>query len=456
MTAMPNSLRGQAPIVVIILAGLLATCGWLLNAQTAGPEGPIKTEIRKENGRFRLYRGGQPYYIKGVVYVGDRGGLFPMKDLVAHGANSIRSSGSVATLDEAHRLGLSVLVNLRMRTEKVDNFDYSDEKAVREQFEAIKQRVLQLKDHPAVLAWAIGNELSVFDYTNKRVWNAVNDVARFIHEVDPNHPTLTVLGDGSINRGDTVDVRELAPDLDMLGINYYRGVETVPDKIRKYGWDKPYIVTEWGPSGWWQVPRTKWDARIEETSTEKAERYFERYESVMGKDQEMCLGSYVFIWGQRHEHTHTWFGMHLPTGERTEAVNVMQYFWTGKWPANRAPRLEDLRIDSRAARDSVYLKPGSEHKAVIRADDPEKDPLTFHWDIRQEVARPEAYAGRGEKPAEPMPELIVKAEGPELIFKAPAQEGAYRVFVYVTDGNGNGATANIPFYVSTDVADDRQ
>jgi len=82
------------------------------------------------NGRFRLYRGGQPYHIKGVVYTGDRGGRFPLKDVAARGANSIRSSGGRAVLDEAHRLGLSVLVNL-WRMEKVHHFDYSVEKAPR-------------------------------------------------------------------------------------------------------------------------------------------------------------------------------------------------------------------------------------------------------------------------------------------------------------------------------------
>jgi hypothetical protein len=140
--------------------------------------------------------------------------------------------------------------------------------------------------------------------------------------------------------------------------------------------------------------------------------------------------------------------MHLPSGERTEAVNVMQFLWTGKWPANRAPRIEDLRIDGRAATDKVYLKPGTVHHATARCSDPEKDPLVIRWEVMAEVARAGAYAGQGEKPSTPMPELIEKAAGPELTFKAPGTEGAYRLFLYVTDGHGNGATANLPFYVT--------
>ncbi|MBZ5585525.1 MAG: hypothetical protein LAQ30_25670 [Acidobacteriia bacterium] len=427
---------GRAFPALLLFA--LTPCG----AQTAA--GPVKVEIRKENGRFVLCRGGRPYFIKGAVFPGDPNGRFPMKDLAARGANSVRASG-LRTLDEAQRLGLSVLVNLPMRMESVHKFDYSDEAAVRRQFEDMKKRVLEFKDHPAVLMWAIGNELSV-GYTNKYVWNAVNDVARMIHEVDPNHPALTVIGDGSINAGDITEIQRRAPELDLLGINYYKGLEEVPAKIRANQWDKPYIVTEWGPSGDWQVPRTEWKASIEETSTEKAQRYLERYQNTMQKDAERCLGSYVFLWQWRQERTHTWYGMFLESGERTEAVNVMQYLWTGQWPANRAPRIDALSIDGQPAAANVYVKTGSEHNAALKIADPEGDPLTLRWEIMPEVGRG-GYAGMGEQRSRPMPELIRKSGEREITFAAPEREGAYRVFVFALDGRGNAATANIPFFV---------
>jgi hypothetical protein len=341
-----------------------------------------------------------------------------------------------------------------MKMESVDKFDYSDQPAVRRQFDKMKKLVLDFKDHPALLLWGIGNELSVghrennvwVQYKNKNVWNAVNEVARMIHEVDPNHPAMTVSGDETGEDGDLREIRQRCPDLDLLGINHYKGVEEVPAQIRAYGWEKPYVITEWGPSGDWQVARTKWDASIEETSTEKAQRYLERYQNTMLKDTERCLGSYAFIWQSRHERTHTWYGMFLESGERTEAVNVMQYLWTGEWPANRAPRVEDFRIDSQAARDNVYLKPGSLHTAMLKAEDPDGDRLAFQWEIVPEVARG-GYAGAGERRPKSMPELIKKAGNHQLTFAAPGMPGPYRVFVYVFDSQGNAATANIPFFV---------
>ena len=115
-------------LVLLLCTG----AGWAA-VQAGEMSGAVKVEIRSENGRFQLYRGGRPYVIQGAVWVGDQNGLIPMKGLADRGADSIRAGANTRTLDEAHRLGLSVLVNLPMRMESVHKFDYSDEKAVRDQ-----------------------------------------------------------------------------------------------------------------------------------------------------------------------------------------------------------------------------------------------------------------------------------------------------------------------------------
>ena len=38
-----------------------------------------------------------------------------------------------------------------------------------------------------------------------------------------------------------------------------------------------------------------------------------------------------------------------------------------------------------------------------------------------------------------------------VTFKAPRQEGPYRLFGYVSDGKGKAAVANIPFYVKDEL-----
>ena len=91
-------------------------------------------------------------------------------------------------------------------------FDYDDSAMVARQFESLKAQVLEFKDHPALLLWVVGNELN-FE-KNPKVWDAVNDLSKMIHEVDPNHPTTTTLA--GFNPAIIRQVQERAPDLDFL------------------------------------------------------------------------------------------------------------------------------------------------------------------------------------------------------------------------------------------------
>ena len=432
------------------LAGLAAvalrvTPAWAAGGGAAAAKGPVKVEVRKEGAGFRLYRGGEPYYIKGAVYWSSPRGRFPLAGIVQRGGNSVRCGAHIdETLEEAARLGATVTLGLRMKMEAVHGFDYGDANAVAAQFEQVKATVLKCKDHPAVLMWGIGNELSM-GYRNKKVWDAVNAVAEFIHKVDPYHPTMTVIGGGH-KLEESADILRQAPAVDVLGVNFYKGLETVPARLREVGWPKPYVITEWGPSGHWQVPKTAWRAAVEETSTEKAERYKERYENTMRKDTERCLGSYVFFWQHKQETTHTWYGMFLAGGERTEAVNVMQQLWTGKWPANRASRIDSLTLDGKAATDSVVLDPGTAHEAVLAAADPDGDEMTYQWEFLPEATKL-GYGGMGERKPLAVKGLVKSASGGKLAFTAPEAPGPYRLFAVVLDGQGNAATANIPFHV---------
>ncbi|MCF8225325.1 MAG: hypothetical protein K9J30_05560 [Bacteroidales bacterium] len=423
----------------IVFTTILAT---LLSCSNSQNSSPVPVTIKKEKGSHKLYRGGDPYFIKGAV------GWSFFDELEMAGANSLRSSARI--LDEAHSRGLTMLVNIRMKAER-DGFDYNDEEAVRDQFEMARQTVEKYKDHPALLMWAIGNELDHIpgdkDY-NLRVWDAINDVAKMIHEVDGNHPALTVVGYGNLEK--IKEIKERCPDLDLLGVNAYANIVNVPEWLSKYGWEKPFVVTEWGPSGWWEVPRTKWNVVIEETSSEKARVYRERYEKVILGDPR-CIGSYVFLWTtNRQERTHTWFNM-FHDSLKTQTVEVMQYMWTGKWPENRAPRIEGITINGKSALDNIRLKPGSTNNARVTTNDPENDRLKISWELLPEPVKFGAYAGQGEKKPIPVENFITGLEDFEIDFRVPEQEDlSYRLFVYVRDGHGNIGVANIPFFAGSD------
>ncbi len=402
----------------------------------------IKVEVRKENGVWQLYRGGEPYYIKGV------GGQTRLDKAIEYGANSVRTWGvdeAVNVLDKAHEMGLSVLFGLWVGVER-QGFDYDDGKAVKAQLEAFTEVVKTYKDHPAILMWGIGNENDLF-YTDFKVWNAINDIAKMIHEVDPNHPTMTVTA--GLDVAEVQLIQERAPHIDVYGINTYAGLIGIDKEMRAFGWDKPYVITEWGPSGHWEVPKTKWGVPVEQTSREKAASYKKRYEQGIARDHQMCIGSYVFLWGQKQETTPTWYGVFLEDGTETEVTDVLQYVWSGSYPDNRAPTLKDITIDGKDRYASVYVEAGRFHMLNVVVEDLDGDSLNYRYEILPE-SRDIKSGGDAESRPEPV-KIVAQNDGQDgkLIFKAPKKEGPYRMFAYVDDGKGKAAVANIPFYVST-------
>lgn len=428
-------------IFINVISGFLAIAS---NAQTntnSKPAGPIKVEIIKTDSTYHLLRGGQPYFVKGAG-----GSAYPDR-LVAAGGNSIRTWGTrqaQSVLDSAHKYGLTVLMGLDVARER-HGFNYDDTAAVKNQLNKIREEVLKYKDHPAILGWGIGNELNL-QYKNPKVWNAVNEISKMIHQLDKNHFTTTVLA--GVNKGLVDYIKDRSPDIDLLSINTYGGLSTLPGTIRLAGWHGAYLVTEWGPTGHWESLQTEWKSSIEETSSEKAAVYKSRYEYGIANDRRKCLGSYVFLWGQKQERTPTWYGMFTEKGEESEVVDVMQYLWSGSWPKNKAPHLYSLQLNNERSVNNIYLRPGTNYTAITVVSDPDNDRLTYRWEVLPE---PTKLSDGGDYEARPKPvEGVITSPNinGKIEIKTPFSEGAYRLFVFVTDGHNNVATANIPFFVS--------
>ncbi|UOQ70524.1 cellulase family glycosylhydrolase [Hymenobacter cellulosilyticus] len=406
---------------------------------TLAQNGPVKVEVKQANGRYELLRAGKPYFINGAG-----GGQFPER-VKAYGGNSIRTwstDNADKVLAEAQKNGLTVMVGLDVARER-HGFDYNNAEAVAQQLQKVKAEVLKYKDNPAVLFWGIGNELNL-EYTNPKVWDAVQQIAQMIHEVDPNHPTSTVLA--GLNQKEADYIKAKCPAVDILSINTYAGLAEIPQQVRKTGWTGPYVVAEWGPTGHWESPVTPWKASVEETSSQKAAVYQSRYEASVAKDKTQCLGTYVFLWGQKQERTPTWYGIFTEDGKESEVVDVMQYLWSGKWPQNRAPHLAAFTLNGKKSTDNVYVQPGQSVPVVATVSDPDKDPLTYRYELLPESTDLKSGGDRESRPTA-IPGLVPAEGKGKTTLKAPTKEGAYRLFVYAYDGKDNVATANIPFYV---------
>jgi len=430
---------------VVIAAGIVAAC----SPSSEQSVSPVKVEIAKTDSGYQLLRGGAPYTIRGAGMA-----IEDIERFVRHGGNSIRNwttsneyQDTQDLLDAAHASGVTVALCLPMQAERW-GFDYDDADAVAAQLDEFREEVIKYRDHPALLVWIIGNELN-HSYTNSNVYDAVNDVARMIHELDPNHPTTTTVSEFEEKVID--DIRNRAPQIDFISFQLYGSLFTLPDKIADLGFDDPFMVTEWGALGYWEMEKTSWGVPTETTSSGKAEVFLRGHRDVLATLEGQMIGSYVFLWGQKQERTPTWFGMFTEAGEETEAVDVMHYIWTGAWPENRSPHVESLTLDGKSARQSVVLTTGETYVANFEVLDHENDLLSYRWEIKPESGATQV-GGDFEEPVPSIEGLLsnLTTMTTNVTVSVP---GKYRLLAYAFDDHGHAAHANIPFLVN--VGDDK-
>ena len=319
-------------------------------------------------------------------------------------------------------------------------------KAVTEQLEQIKQDILALKNHPALLMWGIGNELNL-RHTNPKVWDAVNDLSKMIHQVDPNHPTTTMLAGAEPK--DIVLVAKRCTDVDLLSFQVYGEIDQLPRFLAESKFKGAYTVSEWGATGHWESPLTDWKRPVEANSSEKAESYKQRYINYIAADTAQCIGSFVFLWGQKQERTPTWYGVFLENGLPMGAAQVMQQVWTGESVKHLAPVVSALTIEGLSAADSVHLKQDKFYSAEVSVDKQTDQALSYRWEIMREVDK-DVESDGGD--FEPTPEIVWHQSDAQtsnkIQFKAP-EAGEYRLYAYVEDKQDGAATANIPILVES-------
>jgi hypothetical protein len=401
-------------------------------------------QVVADGDGWKLIRAGQPYQLHGV------GGATKLELARSLGATTIRTWGvdqlertieGKPLLDYAHSLGLTVMVGLWIGHER-HGFDYTDNAQLERQREAVRAAVRKYRDHPAVLIWGLGNEMERRDDSEGsiRIWRELEKLAQIIKAEDPHHPVCTVIAGG-----DPVKVAAAlkhAPSIDILGVNAYGNAPSVGRVLVESGWEKPFLLTEFGPLGHWEVPQAPWGAPIEPTSADKAVRYLDTHRRVMKEGRGRCLGTFAFVWGQKQETTGTWYGMFLKSGEKLPSVDAMAYAWTGNWPANRSPIIEALESSARLAR----VQPGALLTAQAKVTDPEGDAWQAEWVVMAE-SLDRREGGDAEAEPQAFPELVLRAAGGKVEFKAPAKSGAYRLFLKVRDGQGGASADNFPFYV---------
>ena len=426
--------RVKEPLALFVLCNLM-----IMNCFSD----PSRVSLRQNTqGAWELIRNGETMRVLGV------GGTKFLPLAKEMGANSVRVWDTKQLLEkyddgktvlaEIEELGLTFCAGIWVEHER-HGFSYLDPAQLQKQRDRVRAAVRLYKDHPNLLVWGLGNEMEIFPGKPEavRVWREMEELAKIVKEEDPHHPVMTAIAGADVRK--IREVMEHYPSVDILGINAYSGAGGAGRTLQSLGWKKPFLLTEYGTSGHWEVPKTPWGAPIEPTANEKAIQYFATLQSIMENAEGLCLGSYAFLWGSKQETTSTWYGMLLPDGEKLPSVDAMVRAWTGKWPKNRSPRIESLQFENSVNR----AKAGTRLKASAVISDRNGDGMTCEWTVVAE-SKDIRHGGDAESVPPSFPEAVQSDAGPECQVTFPAK-GAYRLFLVVRDGKGGASTANLPF-----------
>ena len=437
-TSLRQAGRASAALAGLLIAtALMGSFQCTTLAVTPVPT-PIPVQVVKTAEGWQLLRGGKPYFIKGV------GGDASKQLLAQYGGNTFRTWGAdrlTTELDEAQKLGLTVIAGMWLGNKR-QGFDYHNAEQVKGQLDKCREIVRRYRNEPALLIWAIGNEMERDQPADDpAVWQSIEDIAAMIKKEDPNHPTMTVIAEEVGSK--TPQLNKYCPDVDIVGVNSYASGSTVGERYKKAGGTKPFVITEFGPPGQWETQKKPWGGVPELTSMEKVDWYRKTYvQGVLG-EKGLCLGSCAFLWGFKREASPTWYGMFLADGTKVAAVDAMSELWTGKPVTNPCPRINSLKLADGDGR----VDTGAVVHVLLDATSANGDPIKVTWELQRDLFRYRA-AAEGAAGASDFPEAIVKATDKGAEVKMPADGGGYRLYAYVRTAHSGSAVANLCLFVN--------
>ncbi len=396
-----------------------------------------------EPARAARYESFRHFQIKGVC--GDT-----RLDLAAKwGANTLRTytPPTRTQLDEYQRLGLKVIVGIWLPHQGANDgrdgkWDYDYDTQGDKQLADFADVLDRIGSHPAILMWCLGNEV----HLEPPYLRTVNRMSRLLHEKYPRH--LTSLTMVNAPREKVALIKEFAPDLDVIGYNSYgQGAVTGASRTLEETWGRAYYVSEFGPQGPWSGRKTAWGVNYEQNYADKIEDVRKSLEHIDAAPR--CLGSTMFLWGlwQKGKELPTYFSAFLspevggqPVAEAnlyvTPIADEFLRYWSGRYPAERAPILRSINIaGTEDSRDAV-LPAGKTFQVTVSAMDPIASgrPLRYRWSMVDQNGK--------------LVQETRETERPTAEFTAPAKPGqAYAMLVYVVAEKQFASGFSAPFKV---------
>jgi len=394
---------------------------------------PARAEIVKTgDAAWELRVNGEPFYVRGagVGRAFGKNGENYLEMAKNMGANVVRTwgadQGDRKYLDEARRQGLYVnagiwLEHVGPKHSYLPGSPYPDE-AEKKALEYVRQ----FKDHPAILMWNVGNEViakTPSEAERDAFAQFLERVTRAIKAIDSNHPVIYA-DSGHIA---LPYLKSYALSLDAVGFNIYGSVIVSESAWRNIRFEAPYIVTEFGPHGPWDLVKDSFGRTAEEGDYSKAAQYRNHWK-LLAERRGANIGGFAFHLGETTQESLSFWNLNDGKYPK-ESFLMMQGLYTGSPAANHSPRIETLKLTPSA------VKPGAAFRAQAKAADPEGGAIRYEYFASTAIEGVEKYEVNSVLP-------LNGPDAPSAELKAPRDPGLYRVYVRALDAEGNSALKN--------------
>ncbi|WP_405060027.1 discoidin domain-containing protein [Kribbella sp. NBC_01505] len=399
------------------------------------PQGTGTVRIGGSQGNWQLLVNNTPWTVKGLTW-----GPPPteaaqrLPDLKAIGVNTVRTWGTDASskplFDAAAANGMRVVAGYWLQpgggpgSGGCANY-VTDTNYKTTMLGEIRRWTTEYKDNAGVLIWNVGNE-SVLGLQNcysgaeleqQRIAYAtfVNDAAKAIHAIDPNHPVTST----DAWTGAWPYYKQYSPDLDLMAVNSYGHVCQVKQDWINGGYNKPYILTEGGPAGEWEVPNDANGVPNQPTDLQKRDGYLAAWNCITGHAG-VALGATLFHYGSENDFGAVWFNI-TPGNEKSLAWYAIRQAFGGPAGGNTPPVITNMTLSR-----TTDAPAGGTISVNVAVTDPNGDALSHEFKVGGKYVD-----GSGALVSTPS-----SGNGPFTV-TVPQRLGVWKLYDYVRDGKGN-------------------
>jgi hypothetical protein len=399
------------------------------------PQGNGTVRVAGSQGSWQLLVNGAPYQVKGLTWgppATEAAQRLP--ELRSIGVNTVRTWGTDASskplFDAAASNGIRVVAGFWLQpgggpgsggcVNYVTDTNYKDT-----MLGEIRRWTTEYKDNQGVLLWDVGNEsvlgmqncFSGAELEQQRIAYAtfVNDAAKAIHAIDPNHPVTST----DAWTGAWPYFARYSPDLDLLAVNSYGHICQVKQDWIDGHYTKPYILTEGGPAGEWEVPNDANGVPNEPTDVQKRDGYLQAWNCITAHAG-VALGATLFHYGTENDFGAVWFNL-TPGGEKRLSYYAVRQAYGGPSGGNMPPVISNMTLSR-----TTDAPAGGTISVNVGVSDPDGDALTHEFKV-------------GGKYIDNSAALVTtpsSGNGPFTV-TVPQRLGVWKLYDYVRDGHGN-------------------